>query len=127
MAVVLVTEDEPLIREFAQFILHQCGHETLDAAAFDEALAILSSERRIDVLFTDINLRPLLHGGLELARRAIELRPILRVIYTTGMAMNDGMRSMFVDGAFFIPKPYQTESLSAVLSQVIACQRNELM
>ena len=119
VAVVLVTEDEPLVREFACLIVHEAGHDSLEAAAVDEALQVLGSERPIDVLFTDIDLRPSVYGGLEVARRAVELRPRLRVIYTTGMALNDHMRSMFVNGAPFLPKPYTPETLSRVINDVL--------
>jgi FixJ family two-component response regulator len=64
-------------------------------------------------LFTDINLPdgPDAMDGLELARQAVELRPRLRVIYTTGGGRTDGMSALFVDGGIFLPKPYRTEQL----------------
>jgi two-component SAPR family response regulator len=50
--------------------------------------------------------------GLELARRAVELRPGLRVIYTTAAGgLTDGMAALFVDGATFLPKPYTRDQL----------------
>jgi two-component system, response regulator PdtaR len=119
VAVVLVTEDEPMVREFARLIVHEAGHDSLEAAAVDEALEIIASDRLIDILFTDINLRPSVHGGLELARRALELRPPLCVIYTTGMGLDDYMRSMFVDRAPFLPKPYTPETLSRAIDEVL--------
>ena len=119
MAVILVTEDEPMVREYARDIVLQCGHEALDAATFDEALVILSSDCPIDILFTDINLRPLTRGGLELARRALKLRPMLHVIYTTGMALDDDIRGMLVDRARFLPKPYTPETLSGTIKQLL--------
>ena len=48
---------------------------------------------------------------LELARRAVELRPELQIIYTTGGAPTDGMTALFVDGAAFLPKPYIRDEL----------------
>jgi CheY-like chemotaxis protein len=118
MALVLVTEDEPLVREFARGVILEAGHDALGAASLDEALEIIVSEHHVEILFTDINLRPVYHGGLELARRAMELRPMLRVIYTSGMALNEKLRSRFVAGATFLPKPYAPDGLSRLLCDI---------
>ena len=68
-------------------------------------------------LFTDISMPDGPDGvdGLELARRAVELRPDLRVIYTTGGALTDGMTALFVEGGTFLRKPYtRAELIEAV-------------
>lgn len=49
--------------------------------------------------------------GLELARRAVELRPGLHVLYTTGGGRTDGMVALFVAGGTFLPKPYTRDQL----------------
>ncbi len=60
----------------------------------------------IDALFTDIYLKTAVLGGCDLAHRAIELRPELRVLYTTGNAVTDKMKALFVEGSGFLCKPY---------------------
>jgi CheY-like chemotaxis protein len=67
----------------------------------------------IVLLFTDINMPDGPDGldGLELARRAVEFSPDLRVIYTTGGALTDGMTALFVEGATFLRKPYTRQEL----------------
>jgi CheY-like chemotaxis protein len=122
VAVVLVTEDEPVVRAFARFIVHEAGHQSLAASNVDEALALLTSAQPIDILFTDINLRPFAHGGLKLARKAVELRPELRVIYTTGRHLTDEMKTMFADGAPLLLKPYTPDELTEVLSKLVAAK-----
>jgi DNA-binding LytR/AlgR family response regulator len=70
-------------------------------------------------LFTDINLPdgPDAIDGLELARKAVEFRLGLRVIYTTGGGRTDGMTALFVEDATFLPKPYTAKQLTeAVLA-----------
>jgi CheY-like chemotaxis protein len=118
-ATILITEDEPVIRAFARLVVEDAGHKSLEAASFEEAIAILKSERALDVLFTDINLRLSPHGGLELAREAIKLRPNLRVIYTTGKMLTDEMRAMFLEGATFLLKPYTPRGLSEALVHIL--------
>ena len=75
-----------------------------------------------DILFTDINLPdgPDAIDGLELARKAIELCPILRVIYTTGHGQTDGMTALFVEDAAFLPKPYRVKQLTEAVQATAA-------
>jgi len=109
--VVLVVEDEPTVRTLAASTLAEHGYATLSAANGTEALALLSNDDTpIDLLFTDINM-PDGPDGLELALQAVELRPALRVVYTSGGGQTDGMIARFVDGATFLPKPYTNEQL----------------
>jgi CheY-like chemotaxis protein len=88
---VLLVEDEPTVRELAESIVEDSGYRTLSAATAREAIALLEQDQPIDLLFTDINLPdgPDAKDGLELAQQAVELRPCLRVIYTTGGGRTD--------------------------------------
>jgi CheY-like chemotaxis protein len=86
--------------------------------AFD-ALRRLASGRTIDILFTDINLA----GGVDgatLARRARQLLPDLPVIYTSGRCTMDRLER--VEGAMFVPKPYDAFSIGRLLNQLIAAK-----
>ena len=95
MAVILVVEDDVFIREVAEMMIQDWGHETLSAGDVDEALSFLRSPQHIDALFTDIYLKAAVHGGCDLARQAIALRPDLRVLYTTGNRVTDKMKALF--------------------------------
>ena len=83
------------------------------AANAREALAVLEDGAPITLLFTDINMPDPPDGidGLELARVAVERRPGLRVVYTTGGALTDGMTALFVEGGTFLQKPYTRDRL----------------
>ena len=110
---VLVAEDEPTVRTLAESIIAEFGYETFSAANAREALAVLDDDAPITLLFTDINMPDGPDGldGLELARRAVEIRPDLRVIYTTGGGLTDGMTALFVEGGTFLPKPFTRQGL----------------
>jgi len=110
---VLVVEDEPTVRALAGSILADSGYLTLSAANAREAIALLEAEQRVDILFTDINIPdgPAGLDGLALARAARELRPGLRVLYTTGGVKPDGMTALLVHGAGFLQKPYKRDDL----------------
>jgi CheY-like chemotaxis protein len=106
--VVLVAEDEPTVLSLAASNIEAFGFATLSAANSRESLALLDEGARVDLLFTDINMPdgPDAADGFELARRAVELRPGLRVVYTTGGGLTDVRQALFVNVGAFLPKPY---------------------
>lgn len=122
MAVILIVEDETLIRMLAERLLQGWGHQTLSAGDVDGALSLLRSPHHIDVLFTDIRLKAATLGGFGLAHEAIKLRPALRVLYTTGNALTDEMQSLFVEGAHHLPKPYMDRQLQDSVEGLLAAQ-----
>jgi CheY-like chemotaxis protein len=115
MAVVLIVEDDEQVLALAQSYLEEHGHETLSANAVDGALALLEGQHEIDLLFTDIGLHGDLNGGIELARKAVERRPDLKVLYTTGQVVTDGMKALTVEGSAILAKPYTVDQLQASL------------
>jgi CheY-like chemotaxis protein len=122
MAVILIVEDDGFLRDDAETMIQGWGHDILSASDVDEALLLLRSPRPIDALFTDIYLKKAILGGYELARQAIKLRLNLRVLYTTGNTINEQTKTLFVDGAHFLQKPYSRfqlqNSVDALLGPV---------
>lgn len=112
-SIVLVVEDEPTVLALSASNIEEIGYTTITAANSREALALLDDGVKTDLLFTDINMPDGPDGvdGLELARRAVELRPGLRILYTTGGGVTDGTRALFVEGSAFLPKPYTRDQL----------------
>jgi CheY-like chemotaxis protein len=82
MAVVLIVDDEALIRLAVAEILREAGATVHLAANGQQALDILTEHPEIDLLFTDVLMPGM--SGVELANRAIERCPALRVVLTTG-------------------------------------------
>jgi CheY-like chemotaxis protein len=101
---VLVVEDEPLIREMTLEFLDEAGLNTTAAASADEALAILESQsKRICLLFTDVRM-PGQMDGLDLARTTMTRWPHIKVIITSGMFNKS--TDVVPKGAEFIAKPW---------------------
>jgi CheY-like chemotaxis protein len=120
MAAILVVEDDVFIREYAEAMIHDWGHEILSACDVPEALVHLRSEAHIDAMFTDIYLKDEVHGGCDLARQAILLRPELRILYTTGNRVTDSLRALFATGTHFLSKPYTEDQLGLSVHNMLA-------
>jgi CheY-like chemotaxis protein len=120
MAMILIVEDDAFIRELTEMTIKDWGYDTLSAGDADEALLLLRSCQVIDLLFTDIYLKTAVLGGCELAHQAIELRPRLRVLYTTGNYVTAKIRALFVDGTHCLHKPYTPYQLQHSLEELLA-------
>ena len=126
MAGILVVEDDEQVRTLAVTILEEAGHQTLSAASTTEAESIISSDAKFDVLFVDVTLvddsdagfedR---YAGLDLALAAARFRPGVRVVYTTGLGLKEGMISLFVEPNVFLTKPYSREQLVSAVVNVL--------
>jgi CheY-like chemotaxis protein len=117
---MLIVEDELFTREIAMMMAEDWGYHPVSATDVSEAMAILRSSHQMSVLFTDIYLKADVHGGCDIAREAMKLRPSLRVLYTTGNAASEKLKEQFVAGAHFIPKPYSPDQLKSALENLIA-------
>jgi len=78
----LVVDDDPLILELIASMLEELGCDTVTARSGTDALGQLATDRRIEMLFADINMPGL--SGTELAERARDFRPELRILLLSG-------------------------------------------
>lgn len=83
--VVLVVEDEALVRNSIVLDLKDAGFEVIAAGTGDEASFLLPKMQRIDLLLTDIRMPGRINGWV-LADMARCRRPNLPIIYTSGFA-----------------------------------------
>ncbi len=84
---VLVIDDEPTIRMLASEVLGELGYTVIEAGDGASGLQVLGSQRRIDLLITDVGL-PGGMNGRQIADAAREQRPGLQVLFITGYAEN---------------------------------------
>jgi two-component system, cell cycle sensor histidine kinase and response regulator CckA len=123
MAVVLIVEDDEQVRVLADSVLQDAGHTVSAATGAEGATALLANEGQVDVLFVDLNLGNDLEAGLRLAKEAKSTRPDLAVLYTTGAAVNDGMKALFLQPYLFLPKPYTLEQLTQSVAFLLSTAR----
>jgi len=118
MARVLLVEDEVSILILVESVVQGLGHSTLTAGSMAEALALFDYPGDIVALFTDIRLPEGDLAGLELAKKACERNPSLKVLYTTGQTITDGMKAMFVENGRLLPKPYTVRELTTAVKEL---------
>jgi two-component system, cell cycle sensor histidine kinase and response regulator CckA len=116
---VLVVEDNPGVRDVAVRALRAGGYEVLEASGAEEALASLRADGRpLHLLLTDVVMPGL--GGREAARRVVELRPGVRVLFMSGYADGAAHRAGGIEpGADFLPKPFTGPALRARVREVL--------
>lgn len=81
---ILLVEDSDVVRMLTLEVLEELGYNVLEASDAQQALPILQSDERIDLLMTDIGLPGM--NGQELAAAARRLRPELKVLFASGYA-----------------------------------------
>jgi two-component system, response regulator PdtaR len=117
--VVLVVEDEIIVRLSASDILQDAGYHVIEARDGVEAIAILEIRDDVAALFTDVGLPSM--NGLMLAKIVSERWPHVGIVVTSG-AMPAGVKLELPAGARFIQKPYTRavilQEIEAVLPQL---------
>ena len=114
MANILILEYEEQVR-VPRIGSQGVGNKTLSAATIEQAMVLIEGDEPVDLLFVDLKIQNDLEGGLKLARKAVEARPNLKVLYTSGQAVTDGMNALFVEKSAFLPKPYTVDQLATTL------------
>ncbi|MCI0624693.1 MAG: response regulator [Acidobacteria bacterium] len=119
-ATVLVVEDNEYLLEVTCELLRMSGHTPLAARTGSEALVVLNSYGgMVDVLLTDMNLPDIC--GDEVARRVIELRPEVRIVYVSSFpASNFIRRGQIPPDAIFLDKPFLQATLVERVREALA-------
>ena len=116
---ILVVEDDPDVRATAVNTLGELGYRVLQAEDGESALRVVGAGVRIDVLFTDV-VMPGPVTSTELAARARDQLPALRVLFTSGYTRNalttDGRLD---EGVKLLGKPYRREELAKKIREVL--------
>jgi len=116
--VVLVVEDEPVVRGLVVELLTELGYQVIEAHDGPEGLERLRGRGRIDLLITDIGLPGL--NGRQIADAGRELRPDLKVLYMTGYAENAALAPGFLQpGTAIITKPFAIEAMAERVRAII--------
>jgi signal transduction histidine kinase len=116
---ILVVEDEEPVRATVTALIGGLGYRVLEASNGASALLILESEEQIDLLFTDV-IMPGPVSSRVLADRAAELRPSMKILFTSGYTENTIVHNGRLDaGVQLISKPYGRDQLAQKLRGVL--------
>jgi two-component system, cell cycle sensor histidine kinase and response regulator CckA len=114
--VILVVEDEVLVRNFVCLQLQRDGYQVLAAADGVEALQVAHAYTgTIHMLLTDVVMPRM--DGLALARRVLEERPGTRVLLMSGRVVSEGREEMI--DLPFIKKPFLAKALREKVKEVL--------
>ncbi|MGA7958647.1 MAG: CHASE3 domain-containing protein [Xanthobacteraceae bacterium] len=116
--IILVVEDDPLMRRLATEALHELGYTVFDCDGAANALATLDRVTDVKLLFTDVVMPDI--NGKKLADEAVRRRPGLKVLFTTGYTANAVVHGGVLDtGVNFISKPFTLDQLAAKVRTVL--------
>jgi CheY-like chemotaxis protein len=117
--VVLVVEDDFLIRIGAVEMIEAAEFDVVEAANADEAMEILQVRLDITVVFTDIQM-PGSMDGLKLAAAIRGRWPPIKIVATSGIV--DVRKVDLPEGGRFLPKPYSSAEIVGTLRELIGAE-----
>ncbi|WP_291622358.1 response regulator, partial [Bradyrhizobium sp.] len=116
---ILVVEDDDMVRAYVENELKALGYRVIATSNGPAALDVLRQAGDIQLLFTDV----VMPGGMfgpELARQAMQLRPGLKVLFTSGYSQDPVKASDGIGDARILTKPFRRKDLAAMLRAALS-------
>ena len=114
--VILVVEDEAVIRMGAVQMLEEAGFAVVEASNAHDAVEILENRNDVRAIFTDVNMPGTL-DGLRLARKVRDRWPPIHLIVTSGLVSPSD--DDLPPGGRFIRKPYDPEHVIDTIRELL--------
>jgi PAS domain S-box-containing protein len=117
--VILVAEDEPMVRGIMARTLRDCGYGVLEAANGREALEMVEAQKgRVSLIVADVVMPDM--GGREMASRLARVWPDVPVLFTSGYTGLDVVRrGLLEEGREFVQKPLAPEALARKVREMV--------
>jgi CheY-like chemotaxis protein len=115
--IILVVEDDPIIRMGAVQLVVDAGFGVLEADSADEAIRILEARSDVHLVFTDVGM-PGTMDGIRLAHYIRRRWPPVKLIVASGKAIVD--ENDLPAGARFFPKPYSDGTIIGAMTAMLA-------
>lgn len=116
--VILLVEDETMVREITGQVLSHAGYSVLESSNAKEALQIAGShDGPIDLLLTDIVMPEM--NGADLAQHMLSRQPDLVTIFMSGYAEHDVLKKAKFNSATHIQKPFTIDALLSSVSEAL--------
>ena len=117
---ILVVEDEDMVRAVAERALTRQGYTVLTAENGEAALELLETSERPDLLVSDV-VMPLMDGP-TMARHVRAKYPDLPILFMSGYAEEQLRKSIDLDNVAFLPKPFSVQQLAEAARDVLAAK-----
>lgn len=114
--IILVVEDQPIIRMGAVALVTEAGFEALEAGNAEEAIKILESRTDIKLVFTDVDM-PGTMDGLKLTHYIRNRWPPVKLLVASGKTILE--ESQFPIGARFFSKPYSDQTIIEAITALL--------
>jgi CheY-like chemotaxis protein len=115
---ILIVDDDAAVRELIAAVLEELGYRYLEASGAPQAMTILRSGAKIDLLLTVVGL-PIMNGR-QLAEFARQSQPEMKVLFVTGYAENAAVRGAFIGrGMDMLIKPFALNDLGLKIREMI--------
>ncbi len=115
---ILIVEDEEEVRRLALEALRSLGYTVYEATNGRQALDLLESGLKVDLVITDLIMPEM--NGKELAEKAKKIFPNGKIIYVSGYSDDHiAHNGLLEKGVNFIPKPYSIKQLSSMIRRVL--------
>lgn len=122
--VVLIVEDEVLVRMVVAEYLRDCGFMVIEAGSAEEALKLFKADIEVDAVFSDIQM-PGEMDGFGLARWLRQHHPEVKVILTSGAASAAHKAADLCHDGPLLPKPYDSEEVERRIRQLLATRERK--
>lgn len=119
-SVVLFADDAPSVRFLVRTALEAAGFVTIETSDGQQALEVLASGQRVDILVTDLHMPGI--DGLELVRqtRALAARRYLPIVMLTTESQNNAVQEGLKAGlTAWIVKPFKSDTLLKVVTKAL--------
>jgi CheY-like chemotaxis protein len=115
--IVLVVEDEPILRMSVVDLIEDAGFETVEAANSKQAIQVLESRSDVSVILSDIDMPPGI-DGMALVAMVRDRWPPIAIILVSGQMASDDIK--IPEGGVFFSKPYRSTDVVAALKRFAA-------
>jgi DNA-binding response OmpR family regulator len=116
--VILLVEDDELVRELLRAFLQSAGYEVIDASSAEEALrAVTDVAARVRLVVTDMALPGL--DGAELVRRLASMSPGVKALYMSGNPAEHARGASTGLGGASLSKPFSRELLMTTVRTLL--------
>ncbi len=117
---ILIVEDDALVRKYVVTQVESLGYKTHAVSNASEALTVIDGGEEVDLLFTDVIMTGAMNGR-QLAVEAVNRRPSLKVLYTSGYTENIMAQDGRLDAdVLLLAKPYRKIDLAKMIRTALA-------